>query len=304
MKATLKVTLLSMIILVLTAVIGYAQESESAAPPAEQPPPPQAESAPVPPPGSPRFTLDESYIAGLLEKVKQNDPNEAQRLENLRKENPGLFQVEMRKLAFQQHRDSREGMGPDRAGRREARMGGPEDESMGLRGKERTRDRLQNMEEELTSWLVKNEPSEANELAVLKGKNPRAYMRRLSVDMKKYREIMDAEQTNPAMAELLKKDLVLKQKRNELLEKYKGATDEKQKTELMAQLKEVTSERFDVVLQKKQLKYEEFKKKLEELQKNVTKSQADLENYKKNKDELIKKHLDELINQAGQFDWD
>ena len=302
MKAILKMTPLMMIILVLTAVIGYAQESESAAPPAE--PPPQTESHPVIPPEGPRFTLDESYIAELLEKVKQNDPNEAQRLEKLRQENPRLFQVEMRKLTFQQHQGSMEGMGPDRAGRRAARMGEPEDESMGLRGKERTRDRLQNMEEELTTWLVKNEPGEANELAALKGKDPRAYMRRLSVDMKKYREIIEAEQTNPALAELLKKDLVLKQKRNELLEKYKGATDEKQKTELMAQLKEVTSERFDVVLQKKQLKYEELKKKLEELQKNVTKSQAELENYKKNKDELIKKHLDELINQAGQFDWD
>jgi hypothetical protein len=304
MKATLRMTLLPMIILVLTAVIGYAQESESAAPPVEPPPPPQTESAPVLPPEGPRFTLDENYIAEILEKVKQNDPNEAQRLENLRKENPGLFQVEMRKLAFQQHKGSREGMGPDRAGRREARIGAPEDESMGLRGKERIRDRLQNMEAELTSWLQKNEPGEANELAALKEKDPRAYMRRLSVDMKKYREIIDVEQTNPAMAELLKKDLVLKQKRNELLEKYKGATDEKQKTELMAQLKEVTGERFDVVLQKKQLKYEDLKKKLEELKQNVTKSQTELENYKKNKDELIKKHLDELINQAGQFDWD
>lgn len=304
MKATLKMTLLPMIILVLTAVIGYAQESESAAPPVEPPPPPQTEPSSALPPEGPRFTLDESYIAELLEKIKQNDPNEAQRLEKLRQENPRLFQVEMRKLAFQQHKGSMEGMGPDRAGRRAARMGAPEDESMALRGKERIRDRLQNMEEELISWLQKNEPGEANELAALKGKDPRAYIRRLSVDMKKYREIIDAEQTNPAMAELLKKDLVLKQKRNELLEKLKGTTDEKQKAELTAQLKEVLGERFDVVLQKKQLKYEELKKKLEELQQNVNKSQAELENYKNNKENLIKKHLDELINQAGQFDWD
>jgi hypothetical protein len=303
MKAILKMTLMMMIILVLTAVIGYAQKSESAAPPAEPPPPPQAGPSSALPPEGPRFTLDESYIAELLEKVKQNDPNEAQRLEKLRQENPRLFQVEMRKLAFQQHQGSMEGMGPDRAGRRAARMGAPEDESMGPRGKERIRDRLQN-NEELISWLVKNEPSEVNQLAALKGKDPRAYMRRLSVDMKKYREIIDAEQTNPALAELLKKDLVLKQKRNELLEKLKGTTNNKQKEKLTAQLKEVLGERFDVVLQKKQFQYEDLKKKLEELQQNVKKSQADLENYKNNKEDLIKKHLDELINQTGQFDWD
>jgi hypothetical protein len=122
--------------------------------------------------------------------------------------------------------------------------------------------------------------------------------------MKKYRQVVDAEQTNPALAELLKKDLGLKEKRNELLEKLKGTTDEKQKEELTAQLKEVIGERFDVIVQKQQLKYDELKKKLEELQQDVNKSQADLENYKNNKEELIKKHLDNLINKSGQFDWD
>ncbi len=295
MKATRKMALLPIFILFLAAVFVYAQETNQPEPPATPPPGP---------PDRPRFALDEGYIADLLEKVRQNDPNEAQRLEKLRQEDPDLFQFEMRNLAFRQHRLSREGFEPNRPHRRAAMQGPPEDESTALIGKERGRERFHEMETELISWLEKNEPNDANELAALKEKDQRTYERRLAVERKKYRPIIEAEQTNPALAEVLKKDLGLKQKRNELLEKLKGTTDEKQKKELTAQLKEVIGERFDVILQEKQLKYEELKKKLDELQRSVNKSQAELENYKNNKEDLIKKHLEDLINQTGQFDWD
>lgn len=297
MKATQKMALLPILILFLTAVFAYAQPPQPAEPPPEPPvaPPP----APLESPG---FTFDEDYIAGLLDQVKQNDPNEAQRLENLRQENPGLFQVEIRKLARAQKEQQR---GPESERfRHRTAMQDQENQMMFPRGRDRGRDRNQAMEAELISWLEKNEPEKAKELAALKEKDPPAYMRRLSLEMKKYRQIIETERTNPALAELLKKDLGLKEKRNELLEKLKGTTDEKQKTELTAQLKEVIGERFDVILQKKQLKYEELKKKLEELQQSVKKSQAELENFKNKKEEHIKKYMESLINQAEQFDWD
>ena len=288
--------LLPIFVLLLAATFAYAQDPNQSQQPAPPPLPESQTEPPSAPQGGPGFTFDEGYIANLLEKVKKDDPNEAQKLEKLRQENPGLFQVEIRKIAWRY-----KGMEPGRF-HQGPMQETPEGEPM--RGREMFRDRLHNMETELISWLEKNEPQTAKELAALKEKDPRAYMRRLSIEMKKYREIIDAEQTNPALAELLKKDLGLKQKRNELLEKYKATTDEKQKKELMAQLKDVTGERFDLILQKKQLKYEDLKKKLEELQQSVKTSQAELENYKKNKDELIKKHLDDLINKSGQFDWD
>jgi len=287
MKVVNKMALSLIIVLALTAAYSYAQDANEAPPP---PPPSQQQTEQPAPPPEPRYTFDDSYIAQLLEKLKADDSNEAQRIEGLRQSNPGLFQIEIRKLAAQYRMPG----GDAEQGPMHRR--GP--------GQDMIRDRFRNMETELMSWLEKNEPQTAKELAALKEKDPRAYMRRLSIETRKYREIIDAQQTNPALAELLKKDLVLKQKRNELLEQYKAATDEKQKKELMTQLKDVTSERFDLILQKKELKYEELKKKLEELQNSVKNSQAELENYKKNKDELTKKHLDDLIKQSNQFDWD
>ena len=160
------------------------------------------------------------------------------------------------------------------------------------------------MEMELMTWLEKNEPQEANDLTALKEKEPLAYMRKMAINARKYRQIIETETTNPALAEVLKKDLKLKQQRNELLEKLKTATDEKQKATLTAELKEVVSQRFDMIVQKKQLQYEELKKKLEELQNSVNKSQTELDKFKNNKEEQVNKYLESIVNQSEQFIWD
>jgi hypothetical protein len=296
MKASLKLVL-PVFILLLAAAAVYADDTN------QPPPQPEPQTSPPPEPqGRSRVMFNDEYINQLLEKVRQEDPNEAQRLENLRLENPRLFHVEMRKLAFKS-RGQEQGFDPNRPHRMPA-FQGPPGETMGLRGKEPGRQRIHEKEMELLSWLSKNDPNEAKELTALSEKDPPAYARRLAVDSKKYREVIEAEQTNPALAELLKKDLDLKQKRNELLEKYKATTDEKQKAELMQQLKEVTSDQFDLIVQKKQLMYEELKKKLEDLQKDVNKSQADLENFKKNKEQHINNRLKELTDPNAQFNWD
>jgi predicted nuclease with TOPRIM domain len=59
-----------------------------------------------------------------------------------------------------------------------------------------------------------------------------------------------------------------------------------------------------VKLQKKQIKYEDLKKKLEELQKNVNKSQTELDKFKNDKDAQVDKYLESIISQSEQFDWD
>ena len=196
---------------------------------------------------------------------------------------------------------------PERFSHREGgpgEEGGPPVEEDGpMRGKARMHGKLRAMETELISWLEKNEPETAKALAELKEKDQPSYRRRLSIETRKYREIIDAQQTNPALAELLKKDLGLKQKRNELLDKLKAATDDKQKEELTAQLKEVIGQRFDLIVQKKQIKYEELKKKLEELQRQIKTSQLELETFKNKKSEHIKEHMENLINKNEQFDW-
>ena len=196
-----------------------------------------------------------------------------------------------------------EGTEPNRL-RPRAPMEGRGDQPMYLMNREKIREHMQARENELIAWLEKNEPAKAKELAALKEKDPPAYMRRMMLEMKNYRQIMETEQTNPALAEVLKKDLALKQKRNDLLEQIKGTTDEAKKKELTNQLKTVVGDSFDLIVQKKQLKYEELKKKLEELQQNVKKSQSELESIKSKKTEQVEQRLKELLSQSEKIDWD
>jgi hypothetical protein len=297
MKTAVKIMLLSLPVFLLAVCSLQAQEAN--APP---PPPVISESA---------ADLDqkikgpvegEMLYTKLLEKVRQNDPNEAARLEKLRNEDPKLFRREMRKIIRQQ-RPEMERLESDRL-RRGADMESGIEGPMGIMGREKVREHIQARENELTAWLEKNEPEKAKELAALKVSDPPAYMRRLMFEMRNYRQIIDAEQTNPALAEVLKQDLVLKQKRNELLEKIKGTTDEKKKAELTKQLKEVIEQKFELFIQKKQLQYEAIKKELEDLQQRVNKIQVEVENLKSQKAEQIEKHMEELLSDSEKIDWD
>jgi hypothetical protein len=276
MKASTKILSGILMILLITAVFATAE--------------PQEERGPA----------GGAFTQKILDDIRAKDPNQANRLEQLREENPKEFRMEIKKLAGKREQMSgRPGKRPELL-----TMQGQENKPFGARPRDRIRDRFAASEKEFITWLEKNEPEKAKELAALKEKDPQAYARRLSIEMRKYRQIMEIEASNPALAQVMKKDMELKQQMNELLEKIKGTTDEKQKQELTAQLKDVVSQRFDVIVQKKQLRYEELKKKLEQLQQNLNKSQTDLEKFKTEKDEQIQMHLDSLLNQAEQFDWD
>jgi hypothetical protein len=287
MKASTKILSAILMILLITAVFAKAEPIIA------------EEEQPMPGPNSERGPAGGAFTQKILDDIRANDPQEADRLEQLREENPKEFRAEMKKLAGQR----REMLGP--VGKRpELLMRGQEGKPFGDRTRDRIRDRLATSEKEFIAWLEKNEPEKAKELAALKEKDPQAYIRRLSIEMKRYRHIMEMEATNPALAQVMKKDMELKRQINDLLEKIKGTADETQKQELTDQLKDVVSQRFDVIVQKKQLRYEELKKKLEQLQQDLNKSQTDLEKFKDNKDEQIQKHMESLLNQAEQFDWD
>ncbi len=184
-------------------------------------------------------------------------------------------------------------------------QGRPNAERSGHQGMmgQRIRHNVQEREAELMTWLEQNDPNKAAELKALKEKDAKAYARRMMFEMRNYWGVMEAQRTNPALAEVLKKDMVLKQKRSELLEKYKAVTDETAKADLKEQLKEVLGQRFDLIVQKKQLRYEELKKRLEQLQEDLKKSQAELETIKDKKEQQVQKYLDELLNRSEEIDW-
>ena len=179
------------------------------------------------------------------------------------------------------------GRGGDRGGRRE-----------------RWRERIERRHDEYIEWLKKNFPEEAKKLARLHEKEPtETYIRRVLTSRDKYGDIMEAQERNPELAEVLKEEIELKRDRAKLLKKIRTAQP-KQRKELMQKLEELVNIRFDLIVRKKQLRYEHLRRRLERLQEKVKEREAEVEKLKNKKDQFISERLEELTSKAEKMDWD
>lgn len=160
---------------------------------------------------------------------------------------------------------------------------------------------------EYTQWLEKNYPEKAQKIAELKGTDPELYRRQIMLTFKKYGRIFEAEQDNPELAKVLKESLELKTKQDKLLNEIKETTDETKKGEITRQLKDVLSNRYELILKQKQIAYEQMTKQIEKLKNEVEKGRQQVEKWKdaKQKDEIVKTKLEELvkINGTETFRW-
>ncbi|MHC4396127.1 MAG: hypothetical protein ACYS1A_10785 [Planctomycetota bacterium] len=257
--------------------------------------------------------LTDEMAERILERLAERDPEKAKELKELREKDPEKFKAELRKIM----REFRERFGGQRGsrserqgrfGRDDTRRGGPG----GPRGEGRTgrgrsmRERMRERETEHLEWLEKNYPEEAKKLAELKEKNPELYRKQLAISMKKYRRIKEAEKENPKLVKVLKEDLELRAKRNRLVRRIRAAKDDNEKKELAKDLEDVIRSRFDLIVQRKQIAYEQLLEKLEKLKKEVKQSEASIEKWKntKLKNEKVEARLKELVSGNGKFRWE
>ncbi|MBN2457444.1 MAG: hypothetical protein JXB29_13080 [Sedimentisphaerales bacterium] len=252
------------------------------------------------------LVLTEKAIERMMDRLAEADPKRAQGLARLRKEKPKEFEVELRK-AMREHlgRKMREHV---QKGRRK----GPPGED--VRGRMRKRDpleiwggslRKQLEHEEYIKWLEKNYPSCASELDKIREKNPQLYRRKLALSLEKYGRIFKVSKENPALAEVLKQDLQLKDSRNELLKKISAANDG-EKQALVGELEQILSSRFDLIVKRKELEYDRLSKKLQQLEEKVNASRTKIEKWKEAdfKTESVKARLKTLVSETEQFKWD
>ncbi len=171
--------------------------------------------------------------------------------------------------------------------------------------RERWRERLERKHDEYIEWLKKNFPEEARKLARLHEKNPEnldEYIQQVIDSRDKFGEIMEAQERNPELAEVLKGEFELKRDRAKLLQKIRTAQG-KQRKELMQNLEELVNIRFDLIVRKKQLRYEHLHRRLERLQKEVKEREAEVGKLKSKKAQFIKERVEELTNKAEKMDW-
>jgi len=230
-------------------------------------------------PGRGKFDLTEEEIDRIMEGVKQRDPEKAKELAKLREKDPEKFQEELR-----------------RHGR----------EEFGRVVRERIQKWRQERQTEFIEWLGENDSGEARELAKIKERNPDLYDKKYELAWKKYGRIFEESRRNPELAEVLLEDLKLQEKRDGLLAKIKATKNESEKRRLTAQLEKVVSDRYDLIVRRKQIAYERLLKWLEELRNRIKERRAEIEISQKKqvKAENVKKRMQELFEGNRGFNWD
>ena len=169
-------------------------------------------------------------------------------------------------------------------------------------------------------WLEENYPEVAKELAELKERDPRLHKKRYSSYLQKYRKVYEASKENPELAEILKEDLELKEQRDELLEQIgrlrivcDESSDHETKMECeekistcREKMEEVLTKRFDLIVRRKEIEYEQLLEKLKKLAEQVEKSSSELSNWRDPEfmKDNVRARLAELLGERDRFRWD
>jgi hypothetical protein len=259
------------------------------------------------------FELTEERIERMLDRLRQANPDRADELEKLRRQDPEKFEAELRKIMRERfaprrrdrrgHEGDREfGPGSDRPGK-STRGGAPDEDGRFGPMMRRHRKKFG----EFLEWMQQNYPKQAEKFERWqKQLHGAARGGHLPPGVGTYMRIFEASKDSPKLAELLKQDLQLKKQRTKLLRKIKRATGDDERNELVTELKEVIGARYDLLVSRKQLEYEQLRARLEELRKKVEESQAEVVKWKDPdyKSKNVQSRADDLVGGIEKFKWE
>ncbi|ARN56752.1 hypothetical protein [Sedimentisphaera salicampi] len=236
----------------------------------------------------------------MLEKIAEEDKARAEKLRTLREENPKEFHEEMKEMLKGK-------MGrPDFRGHDDHHRPGERRFEPGERFRAKFKERFAKRNDEFIEWLEENFPEEAEKMEKAFEADPNSAFKNTAYIRNKYRRIFEIEKRHPEMAELMKNDLELKERRDQITKQLRSCEDEQEKKELKNELRDIVSMRFNVILEKRRLKLEDLKEKLKQIEKEINKQQNDLETLDDQRDSLIKSRMEELVEESKKqkVDWE
>jgi hypothetical protein len=199
------------------------------------------------------------------------------------------------------------GMGPDQMGPMGPGMMDPGKGRGGRSGNRgrggRWEDRVQQGHEDFIKWFEENHPEEAKKLIESRQKDPEGYMSSFMAAKERYGEIMEAQKKNPELAKVLAEDIELKQQRERLIRRLNSAEAD-ERAEVLAELEDTVSKRFDLIIKKKQFRYDALKKKLARLKTEVEKREAELDELVKSKQAAVTERVNELAGKSEKINWE
>jgi len=253
-----------------------------------------------------KIALTDKVVERFLRELAKTDPARAEEFKRLRQTEPEQFKNEIRRLLHERSAQKKRLRGVGRKAQ-EPRSAGERPLMRG--GEQRGPDRMMRMRQkydEYLKWLSKSHPAEAEELAASKKNNPDLYFRKVTLSFKRYGRIFEESERNPELAEILQQDLELKDRRNDLLREISNAREKEQKDALVKELEEVISQRFDLIVRRKEIEYEKLLDRLEKLKRQVEESKAQVEQWQdvEFKGKNVKARIKELLGRTETFKWE
>lgn len=223
--------------------------------------------------------FSEEAVDRIIAGIRERDPDKAKELSALRERDPELFRSELGKY-----------------GRKEI-----EEIS-----RERWEARRRKMLDDFVKWLKANYPEEEKSLSSIRETNPQLYIKNSEHLLEKYGRIFQADMTNPELGTVLKEDLELKEKRDELLRRLRSERSEARKQAIGSELQDVVSRRYDLIVRRKEIAYEQLQQQLEELQRQIRDSKEEITRWQdtKLKQENVRRRLESLTQDKMGFKWD
>ncbi len=262
----------------LSAVPGRAEDKGKGEKKEEKKTDPNMWSPPEQVSGPWGMRLTEEEIGRIMERIKKDNPQRAKQLDDLRTLDEERFRKELREY-------------------------GKEEFSKVV--KERIDQYRQRRREEFVKWLEKEYSREAKELAKLKAKDASVYNKKYELLRKKYGYIHDAWRGNAELGKVLKQDLSLKNRRDDLLAKCKKEKDATKKKALEKQLREVIADRFNLIVRRKQIILDELQKKIKEVQEQINEQKNEIREWRNSKFRggAIDGRMKELMEGLAKFKW-
>lgn len=174
----------------------------------------------------------------------------------------------------------------------------------GQRIRERISEHWNHHKDEFLDWLETNYPQDALDLSKINKENPERYRQKMLEMLEKYGQLFRAEKDNPELANLIKQDMVLREESKALAREISNLTDEDEKEVKTSQLKELLEKRFDILIKQRELNYQDFKKRIEKLQKDLENREQALNNLKNDKKAQVQLRLKELLSPEDKLNWD
>lgn len=227
--------------------------------------------------------LTEKQISHILNELRKTNPSKAQEIEKLKDSDPEAYIEAIREQIGKQIEASKElqvEQPPEPAWKRH----------------------LDLKHEEFLAWFQEHYHEDYAEVSQLQTSDPETFAQRVIDLIKIYGPIQKMEQYNPDLAAAMKKNLELQKQRDALLLQIR-ITPKQEQAKIIEDLKAVVSQRFDTIVQEKQLQYDWLRGRLAKLTQRLETRADELETLRKTKDESVEARLKELIERTEKVNW-